>query len=253
MAMSSSSLPCNGRVPNVHLYENPTSSIQDRDLIDGHLCRSHNHVNNVNVNNNSNTNHSPVADPIRQSHSIPTAISSKGNVSPGIGALLSPNSSITHQPQVQNGHLPSHHRPHHQNHHNEKSTHQKSRKSGRHPEKHPLKSKTSAKSGQSIPRTSYLPSSNSHPAHHVTSPTLSSLTEAWLVGLWWLPGLSVGDDGYNAHCVCKQLGIHVEMEYIICKWLLSNSCNFLQMWMQTSVISACVIWAVYLKLAKVKH
>ncbi|XP_041459395.1 leucine-rich repeats and immunoglobulin-like domains protein 3 [Lytechinus variegatus] len=172
MAMSSSSLPCNGRIPNVHLYENPTSSVQDRDLINGHLCRSHNHVNNVNVNNNGNTNHSPVADPIRQSHSIPTAISSKGNISPGIGALLSPT---THQPQVQNGHLHSHHRPHLPNRHNDKPTH---RKSGRHPEKHHLKSKTSPKSGQSIPRTSYLPSSNTHPAHHVTSPTLTSLTEA---------------------------------------------------------------------------
>lgn len=173
--MSSSSLPCNGRIPNVHLYENPTSSAQDKDLIDGHLCRSHNHVNNVN--NNSSTNHSPVADPIRQSHSIPTAISSTGNVSPGIGALLSPTTpTSTHQ--VQNGHLHSHHRPHHPNRHNEKPTHQNSRKSGRHPEKHHVKSKTSPKSGQSIPRTSYLPSSNGHPAHHVTSPTLTSLTEA---------------------------------------------------------------------------
>ena len=176
MAMSSSSLPCNGRVPNVHLCENPTSSAQDRDLIDGHLCRSHNHVNSVNL-NNSNTNHSPVADPIRQSHSIPTAISSTGNVSPGIRALLSP--TTTHQSQVQNGHLHNnHHRPHHSSRHNEKSPHQNSRKSGRHPEKHHVKSKTSPKSGQSIPRTSYLPTSNSHPAHHVTSPTLSSLTEA---------------------------------------------------------------------------
>lgn len=177
MAMSSSSLPCNGRIPNVNVYENPTSPDQDRDLIGGHKCHSHNHVNSVNVNNNSNARHSPVADAVRQSHSIPSAISSTGNVSPGIKASLSPT---THQPQMQNGHLHNHQHHHNSNRHNDKSPHQSLRHSSKHREKHHLKNKASPKSGQSIPRTSYLPASKSHPvhaSHRVTSPTLTSPTE----------------------------------------------------------------------------
>ena len=164
MAVSSSSLPCNGRVPNIHLYENPRPD-QDRDLVGGHLCGSHNHVNSVNVDTNSNNNHALVAPAaVRQSHSIPTAISSRGDVSPGIRAPPSPTTHLT-----PNGHCHTRHI------HSEKLPHRHSRHERRH-----VKGKTSPVAEQSIPRTCYLPTAKSHPVHtsnRVTSPTIASPTE----------------------------------------------------------------------------
>ncbi|XP_071509547.1 uncharacterized protein [Diadema antillarum] len=193
MTMSSSSLPCNGRIPTMHLYENPTTGVhnQDRDLISGHhLCRSHNHVNSassvsgggVNINNNSNNNHchvAPASPTVRQSHSIPSAIASTGgDMSPGIVAPLSPTAHLS---PTLGGHQHLHHFPHRnqppqqqQHHCNGKYPRQNQRHS-RH-ERH----RSEKKGGQSIPRTSYLPASKAHPAHasnRVTSPTLTSPAE----------------------------------------------------------------------------
>ncbi|XP_072173936.1 uncharacterized protein [Diadema setosum] len=195
MTMSSSSLPCNGRIPTMHLYENPTTGVhnQDRDLISGHhLCRSHNHVNSasnvsgggVNINNNSNNNHchvAPASPTVRQSHSIPSAIASTGgDMSPGIVAPLSPTAHLS---PTLGGHQHLHHFPHrNQPPQQQLQQHHCNGKYPRQNQRHPRheRHRSEKKGGQSIPRTSYLPASKAHPAHasnRVTSPTLTSPAE----------------------------------------------------------------------------